>query len=339
MNRETVIVLAIESSNIRGMGHLFRSLLYVDYLKRRGMDFFLLINRDSASERILKERDVEYIVVDYSDQVTNWERDIIKKYRVTHWLNDKFETSEQMGRHISSMGIGFFVLDDMGAGERYADISFCGMLYPTKKKFLCKEVRKGLEYIILNPEIESFQRERYKINKIIVALGGSDTYGATIEVADALRDSEIEADILIGPDFAFQDELERHNDGRYKVMQNLPSLIKIFYEYDLAVTGGGVTCCEAMASGLPCFIIANEKHEVNTAKFFDELGAGVYLGEHGSWNRNLLNKIDEADVNTMSNMGMKLFKFDAVHRIFDLILENNCSGGKQNEDTSHRGPL
>ncbi len=314
-----MIAIATESSNIRGMGHLFRTLLYVDYLKRINYPFCILINKNIVAEDILKKKNIGYILVDYSDVESNWEEDLIKRFNIQLWLNDKFETSRQMGQHIHDAGISFFVIDDIGTGEKYANISFCGMLYPTKTSYLCEKVYKGTEYVILNPEILQYRRIRNVLHKMIVTLGGSDTYGATLEVVKILKKFEVDADILVGPDFQFFGDLEKISEGKYKILRNLPSLIKIFSDYDLAITGGGITCCEAMASGLPCLVIANEEHEVNTANFFSQKGACIYLGMHGGWNYEVIGSISKLNLNEMSRKGMDLFSFDAVDRIFEII--------------------
>ena len=74
-----MIALAIESSNQRGMGHLFHSLLYVDYLKQHNVPYRYFINKDSVSEEILMSHSIQYDVVDYADVVSNWEADFIHR--------------------------------------------------------------------------------------------------------------------------------------------------------------------------------------------------------------------------------------------------------------------
>ena len=62
-----MIAICIESSNSRGMGHLFRSLLYAEFLKKRNEQFIYLINNDEPSLKILSEKGIDYIIVDFSD--------------------------------------------------------------------------------------------------------------------------------------------------------------------------------------------------------------------------------------------------------------------------------
>lgn len=320
--KNPMIALCIECSNTRGMGHLFRALLYADHLRDDQCPFIVLVNSDKTAIQILEEKNIDYVVVDYEDLDSHWENKIIKKYGITCWINDKFDTSFEMGSHIKETNIPFFVIDDVGKGERFADVSFAGMLFPTKKVYLSDHVEKGIEYIILNPEISKYRRERKTLDKILVSLGGSDTYGATVGVVRALVQYGIKADIHIGPEFAFMDDLQKVNKKSFRILQRVPSLIELYNEYDFAITGGGVTCCEAMASGLPCAIIANEDHEINTAMYFEKRGSCVFFGKHDSWDEKKLQKIDGIDLAKMSRTGMDLFPLDAVDRIFNII-ENN----------------
>lgn len=314
-------ILCIESSNSRGMGHLFRALLYVEYFKSHNIDFMLLINNDLNSLKILESKKIEYVIVDFADTESNWEKDIIEHNAVNVWINDKFETSWEMGKHISDTKILFCLIDDVGKGEVFADIHFVGMIYPTRKDIKGKYVFFGNEYIILNPEIAQYRRIRSEMKKIVVSLGGSDPHGVTIEVVKALMQHSYDVTVIIGPNFKFKKELDALNKGHFPVCQNVPSLIETFYEYDLAITGGGVTCCEANAAGLPCVIVANAPHEENTGRYMESLGGCVYAGSHENWNRKILGSLQELDIHKMSLCGLNNFYLDTVERIMKKIEE------------------
>ena len=82
-------VLCVESSAQRGMGHLFRSLLFAEYFKNNNIEYIMLINNDPNSLRIYDDRKIIYEIEDYQDN-NNWERDILLKYHPDVWINDKF---------------------------------------------------------------------------------------------------------------------------------------------------------------------------------------------------------------------------------------------------------
>ena len=313
------IALAIEGSNKRGMGHVFRSLLYVDYLKNNNIDFVYLINNDSKTIELLKKNNVDYILVDYADLNSNWEGKIIQKYGIDVWLNDKFETEVELERHIHEQNILFACLDDVGRGSINADIFFAGMIYPTLEKPKGKKYYCGTEYVTLNPEIEKYKKKRKQINKIVVSMGGSDPHEVTIDLIKELKRYDYDVDIVIGPNFKKKRELELINNGVFQVYQNVPPLIEFFSHYDLAITGGGVTCCEANAAGLPCVVIANAPHEINTGKWLEEMGGCKYLGDYENWSRDIFKSINSLELEKMSINGMKKFDTKAIERIFSII--------------------
>ena len=316
-----MIALGIESSNSRGMGHLFRSLLYVEYFKSHNIDFVYLINDDNKSIMVLKQKNIQYEIVNYSDESSCWERTIIEKYNVNIWLNDKFETSKNFAKHIKDSGIFLALIDDIGEGEVYADIHFAGLISFSKKNFKSLNTISGMEYVILNDEIEKYKRVRECVNSIIVSFGGSDPYSNTLAVVKELMRYDYKFDVTIGPNSTCQFELEKMNDGRFRILKNVPSLIELFSHYDFAITGGGVTCCESNAAGIPCIIIANAAHEINTGICMQSFGGCVYAGDYLEWDKDIIKSISDMDIKEMSRKGMSVFKTDAIDKIFSLIFE------------------
>lgn len=317
-----MIALGIESSSTRGMGHLFRSLLYVDYLRSRKVDFIYLINDDIKSIKVLKQHNIEYQVVNYDDVETDWEKNIIEQYDVDIWINDKFETKTELVNHVKSEGVYFALIDDIGEGEFLADIHFVGLVYFTKSNFSLANTFHGMEYVILNKEVKDYRRVRKNTDRIIVSLGGSDPFSTAVTVVEELMKNNYSFDILIGPNSKCKDDLVEMNDGRFRLFQDVPSAIELFSNYDFAITGGGVTCCEVCAMGIPCIVIANAPHEVNTGKYLQKLGCSMYAGEHNNWDRSVIGKIRNLNVEKMSKIGIASFKVDAVDRIFQAIFKD-----------------
>lgn len=316
-----MIALAIESSNSRGMGHLFRSLLIVQYMERQCIDYVYLVNNDEKSINVLKEHNIKYILVDYYDEYSDWEKRIIDQFGITIWINDKFETSINMARHIKEARAYLALIDDIGPGEKYADVNYVGLIYFTKQNFSSKNAKIGMQYVILNDEIDIYRRTRNELNRIIVSFGGSDPKNNTVSVVKKLLATDVPFDITVGPNNRCYEELEKLKGNRFEIYRNVPSLIELFSKYDLAITGGGVTCCEANAAGLPCVIIANAPHEVNTGKYLEGHGGCIYAGSYDGWDTSIIKKLDQLDLKSMSEKGMKVFDTHAIERIFSDLKE------------------
>ena len=315
------IAIAIESSNSRGMGHLFRALQYVDFLKQKNINFTLLINNDPTALSILNLNKINYVIVNYGDLNSNWEQNIIKSNNITVWFNDKFTTTISMAKHVKDAGAYFICIDDVGEGAYLSDLYFAGMIYPTLQKGLGKKNYCGREYVVLSKELDLYKRSRNEIKRIVITMGGSDPHEVTEDLIKEFKKYEYDVSVVIGPSYKRKFELECVNDSRFKIYQNLESLFSFLYNFDLAVTGGGGTCCEAAAMGLPTMIIANAPHEINTGRSMEKLGVSVFLGDHSNWSKSRLKDIENLNIEKMSTLGINLFDTKAVERIFDIILK------------------
>lgn len=310
-----MISICIESSHQRGMGHFYRALNMLTYFSNVNEQAVLVINNDRAAIHILDEKQVLYEIVDYNDITSNWEKDIIKKHQVDVWLLDKFETGTELAEHVKNEGAILAAIDDCGIGAELVDLHFCAMLFHDLRG---KHIYSGKEYMILNPEIVKYRRQRTELRKILVTLGGSDTYGVTVKVVKLLKQKGYSADIVTGPNFQHKDLLNQEINSDFVVYETVPSLIAKFYEYDLAITGGGVTCFEANASGLPCIIVANESHEIDNGKYLASFNGAKFAGYHDNITEKDID-IDSINIKEMSTAAMQAIPLNGMDNIYKII--------------------
>lgn len=319
-----MFALCVESSHKRGMGHLFRAIVLYKCIENEAV---VLVNDDSIAQRILEREKIPHIVVDFRDTASDWESCLIKRYKIDIWIYDRFESEYISCKNIKKNQVLLISIDDRGAGAALSDIHFAGMMSFGPEKLYGKKVVTDTKYIILNPQIKIFRRIREKCGRLLVTLGGSDTYGVTLQVVRALKEIQINMDLLVGPSFRHMNELEELLSETDTVMQNVPSLIETFWRYDWAITGGGVTCLEACASGLPCIIIANEEHEIYTGMYLEQLGCAVFAGYFENLDK--FNWQQQLDIKKMSENGLKLFSADGAENMICLI--KNFRNGERYE--------
>jgi spore coat polysaccharide biosynthesis predicted glycosyltransferase SpsG len=314
-----MFAICIEASHSKGMGHLFRMLNFAKYLEEKSQEFIFLINDNEKTKEILKSNSYKYEIVNVEDTISDWETDLIKKYNFTFWINDRLDTDATHAQNIVNNRIKLITFDDLGSGAKWSDINICGLFF-NQDNLKGKKVLKGVDYLILNPEIKQFKKNRTDLKNIFVSLGGSDTYGVTVNVLKLLKKYQIKATLHIGPSFNHQEELNKELTDDYKVVHFIPSLIEEFTKYDLAITGGGVTPFEANASGLPCMIIANEVFEVPNGEFLSSIGSSVFLGFHQSIDETIFKGLNKLDIKQMSQNGLSHLNIDAVEKIFEEII-------------------
>lgn len=315
-----MFAICIESSHQKGMGHLFRSLNLIDFLEQKREKYIVCINNDNAAISILKKNDILFEIVNYDEFEYNWETEIIEKYQIRFWINDRLETDRKHALKVKENEVKLVTLDDSGSGSEYSDIHFAALANEETTTLKGKKILTGLDYLILNKEIDSCTRIRKVVEKILVTLGGSDTYGVTIKVVEILKKFNKEATIIIGPSFKHNKELKKIVDDGFIVKKSVPSLIKEFVNYDIAITGGGITPFEANASGLPCIIIASELFEIHNGKFLNNLGSSAFAGYYKEINLDLFQT--KFDIETMSHNGIENIKLNGVENIYNEITKD-----------------
>ena len=313
-----MFAICIEASHVKGMGHLFRMLNFVNYLNKQDEQYIFFINNDEKTKQILEEKNIKYEVVDLFDISSGWESQLIQKYKIKYWLNDRLDTDEQHAQGVKKQDVRLITFDDLGSGSAYSDINICGLFFKNEN-IQGSKILKGVKYLILNSDIDLCKRERAHIENVLITLGGSDTYGVTVKVLRLLKKYNIKATLHVGPSFMHKQELEAELTDNYKLISFIPSLVEEFSKYDLAITGGGITPFEANASGLPCLIIANETFEIQNGQYLDSLGSSKFIGYYESIDESIFNNLSDIQIEKMSALGMKKLDTNAMRRIYKEI--------------------
>ena len=311
------LAIFIESSHKRGMGHLFRAMNISNYIHKIGIDSIIILNDDSKSEQVLSNHGLEYVAVDDINDIKKIVG-ILANRKMNNVIIDRFSSDISFTKSLKSNDIFVIGIDDIGDGSREFDIHFCPLVFGEKCGHIIIDSSK---YLIINPEIKEYRRERVECKKILVSMGGSDTYGVTVRVVESLKRIGINADLLIGPGFIHYDELESVNCGQFKLYHNVPSLARFMNDYDFLICGGGMTCIEAAASGLPSIIIANEIHEVEIGKWMEQSGGCVFAGYYKDDPYLALSNLHNYDLNGMSKKLLDNYDCDGLSRFINKINE------------------
>lgn len=322
--------ICIEASHSRGMGHLFRTLNFIHYLKQYAPKerYIVVVNEDREAEDILKRSEINYIAMDTSAD-NNWEAKVIKDYGITHILNDRLDTKACSIERMKECGVPVFTIDDMGEGAGLCDINFASLVFDRESDIKGKEVLTGENYLILNPEIGIYKKQKKALKKVLVTMGGSDTYNLTIMVLEALKtvNRQLEVTVVIGPGskcfYQAKKLVDNNTNGNIaiKIKSRVASLIEEMGRHDLGITAGGVTPFEAAAAGLPTISIAAELHEIGICKRLEELGCSKYLGYWKNIDekdvKSAIETMSDEDISDMSQSGLDKIKVSGAKNIME----------------------
>ncbi len=311
-----MFALCIEASHARGMGHLFRALALAEAVTNRGREVRFYINDFAPATALLRARNCSFETVPL--QAGDWEPDIIRRDGITTWINDRLDTNAAHAVRVQNADAHLVTFDDRGRGADQADLNIVAFPASDCERLPGKRILTGLDYLVLDPAIARLRRPRERLESLVVSMGGSDTYGITLEVMRALKSRAMAATIILGPGFAHEPGLAAIMDANFKLKRNVPSLAEEFALHDLAITAGGITPCEANAAGLPCIVIATEPWESRTGEILASLGGSLFAGPRDRIDFSIFARLP--DIATMSRAALAHVPANGAARVTQEIL-------------------
>ena len=316
-----MFVICIESSHQRGLGHLYRSLILASGMRERGMFVRFLVNDHPFAINLLKNSGYLVDIVDF--HVSGWEVNwLLAHPDIKVWINDRLNTTDYHARRIRDAGLRLVTFDDRGSGAVYADVHVAALIFDHLDSLHGTTVLQGVAYLLLDPEIERLRHLRESDDRILLTMGGSDTWGVTPRVMQALRLHGRKATIVLGPAFLHHDAVDRvltESQGDiFTVHRNgVSSLIEQMSRHSIAITGGGMTPFQANAMGLPCIVIANEPFEIPVGKALEESGGNFFAGFHEIMDLSIFGST--IPVSLMSKKAMDAVDTGGLTRVLDAL--------------------
>jgi len=310
-----MLALCLEASHARGMGHLFRALALAEALTNQGSKVHFYLNAFAPAEDLLRARGHSFATVTLDDGT--WAAAIIAADGIRTWINDRLDTGAGHAQAVRQAGAHLVSFDDRGDGAALADLNIVAFPASDNEKLPGRRVLAGPQALVLDPAIAAFRRLRTALNSLVVSMGGSDTYGVTVDVARALKQRGMAATVILGPGFAHDEALAAVKHEGLTIKRNVPSLAEEFARHDLAITAGGLTPCEANAAGLPCIVIATETWEARTGQVLGQLGGSLYAGRREAINFQVLDS--NLDIEKMSRFALQNVPADGARHVATLL--------------------
>ena len=303
------------------MGHLFRSLTLADELSRRGGHVRFLVNDHAPSLEILARRGFAFEVVDPASNSAGREAETVRRLQASVWINDRLDTDAVHVARVKSTGTPVVTFDDRGSGAALSDLNVAALVFDPQEVDLLQGARvlNGVDYLVLNPDIERFRRYRTHMRSVLVTLGGADTYGATVKVVRLLKGKSWQVTVVLGPAFVHHDELAAVLPTHFDVKHGVLSMAEEMARHDIAVTGGGITPFEANAAGLPCLVVANELFEIPVALALERMGGCRYIGHHEAMKTSIFE--NSIDIRGMSERAMAAIGRQGVNKVASSVWE------------------
>jgi len=150
-------------------------------------------------------------------------------------------------------------------------------------------VLAGPDYVLFPPDLPTYRRDHRSpcaAPKVLVSLGGSvqrDLLGRVLPLLHKLLPLDATLTLVAVPS---SDEVpllllsRLQEEGRnVRLLPPQPSLLPLFHEADIAVTGGGVSAIEAVALGVPLLVVRLAENQALNTAYLDAKGLAVVV-EH-----------------------------------------------------------
>lgn len=318
-----MIVLCFEASHGRGLGHVLRMLRLGRALRASGGETILVCNDDPAAKALVHAEGFPVWHAPLDQVATGWEAPLLDQLgEVKAWVNDRLRTARAHTETLRARGILVATVDDSGDGADGCDYHVIPLFSGgTRRKG--QRILEGWEWAFFPADEILEARTRPHAHRtgepaIGVSLGGSDTHATIIPVLQRLVGKGREVHVCLGPAFGADRKLGVWaGDPRVQWHREVPSLVRWLSEFDLAVTGGGMTALESAACGTPPCVVANEVHEVATALRLERDGLGTFWGSHSDLPD--LPSAAFADLPLKSSRGRAL-RVDGAERFASILL-------------------
>lgn len=160
-----------------------------------------------------------------------------------------------------------------------------------------------------------------KPETLLITMGGADDLNFTQKVIDVLVQNRIslKLKVIIGSGYKYRDDLEtslKKSSIQFEINQNVTNMFEEYMHCDIAVSAGGLTSFELVATGTPAIIIATYEHQIARSTYFDSEELAKYLGfrqfDHEKLIENIISPIKP-------NKSLKFMPYKILECVNDLF--------------------
>ena len=272
-----------------GYGHVIRCVALANGFKKcdRSARVLFLTRSDRETETMLRKENISFRKMKAGEEHGKIPS-FLNHFQPDVTIVDRLRTDRAFVERIRRHTRCLVTLDNVGSGRLLADL-VVNILYRAKMpKSFPGILWEDPKYLVLRPEFAKARGQKKKVlpkkgESVLIAQGGSDTFGMTPRILKALLPlpKRVRLKILLGPGYRHEAELrwvlkraERPVDI-FRSVTRMPSFLK---KIDFAVTGAGVFLYELACLGIPSLVITGEPRELETAKQCERLGFTRFLG-------------------------------------------------------------
>lgn len=293
MSLKKILIRADGSKSI-GMGHLARAVLLTKKLKGYlDVAVITVLKRNEQAIDFIKNKQIDAL---YIDEKMDFESEaaellkIIKKESIDLLVLDLLDQDLDLNfmsilRQSNAKILA--ITDDSFKRPIEADIVINGNPNQLGLNYSSESAKYylGPEYFIMDERFGSLNYTKSKQSKknVLITVGGSDHNDLLFKIIDAFNSISGNYNLLIAVSKAsgYLDRLYQHLEEvnfDYELFIDMNGLYELWARSDIAITAGGNTLFERIASGVPGLTICQLQRQMEIADCFERLGVNTNLG-------------------------------------------------------------
>ncbi|MCH7964146.1 MAG: hypothetical protein IH852_09430 [Bacteroidetes bacterium] len=292
-NLKRNIFIRADGNKEIGYGHIKRAVIISEFLlKTRNINTILLSNSDTQNVVFADYSSIELINIDPECSIkdeTEFVCKMAQKYQPLFIILDVLENdvNHLYMANLRKINVPIAVItDDSYKREIDSDLVLNGnpnQLY-TDYGDLRHKYLLGPKYFIMSSKYENIVAtypNKNKFKKVILTLGGSDHHNLTFKTIQALSNIDEIDEILIISSHATGYSLRLKSllkNKKIKMVLDVPTLAPYFQKADIAVTAGGNTLFERIATHVPGVTICQLQRQMEIADSFERMDVNYNIG-------------------------------------------------------------
>ncbi|MBQ8041132.1 MAG: UDP-2,4-diacetamido-2,4,6-trideoxy-beta-L-altropyranose hydrolase [Lachnospiraceae bacterium] len=275
-----MIAFRVDANMSVATGHMYRCISIAKKCRLAGKECIFFLAEDEYTDLLVKEQ-FQYCVLhikwDDWDYGIEKVKENLQKYEIECLVVDSYRVTERFFEEINKE-IPIFYMDDLCTKKYKLDATLHYSEWE-QERILEKlyentdvKVYSGMQYMPLR---EAFEKEVCNTEKkytLLITTGGSDTYHITLNLLKALmEDSYYQKEPVCAVLGKLNTDKEKIDElacqyPNITIMQNISNMDEVMRQSRYAVTAGGTSVYELMASGVPfvCFGFSDDQ------KYFGE---------------------------------------------------------------------
>ncbi len=288
-----VVVLRADGSKLIGMGHLSRARLVANAFSAKGYEVRFLVKFNENAHNFLKTNN-SYSVIFFPEDISleaefNLIHDTLPKFGgvlIIDVLNH-LDYCPLFDKLRLNNCVSAVIFDDDDVSKINSDVALNGSLFHLNDEKISRFDRYlfGFRYFIMDPAYKfiTIRPPPDHVKNIFLTLGGSDHNDLLFKLLntfDAIGD-RYRITIALSTASGYVDRLMlavKNLGLQVELHLDSPSLVKFWEGSDLAITAGGNSLFERVASGLPGATICQLDLQMKHADSFERLGVNVNFG-------------------------------------------------------------